>query len=50
MLHTYLKYKDTLYKAVGTDAVVMYEERKTIKKTQHHQVSVPFIRGRYTMV
>jgi hypothetical protein len=34
MLKTYLKYKDTLYKAVDTDVVVQYEEQKMINKLQ----------------
>lgn len=32
MLQTYLKYKDTLYQAVGTDTVVKYEEQKMMAK------------------
>jgi hypothetical protein len=32
MLKTYLKYKDTLYKAVDTDVVVQHEERRMINR------------------
>ncbi|KAI7868052.1 uncharacterized protein EV154DRAFT_582268 [Mucor mucedo] len=32
MLNTYLKYKDSLYRAVGTEAVVNYEEQKMLTK------------------
>ncbi|KAI9005505.1 hypothetical protein CLU79DRAFT_723915 [Phycomyces nitens] len=34
MLKMYMRYKDTLYKAIGTDAVVQYEEERMINRLQ----------------
>lgn len=34
MLKTYNQYKDTLYKAVGSDTVVQYEEQRMINRLQ----------------
>lgn len=34
MLDTYLKYKDSLYKAIYADVVIHYEEKKTVSRLQ----------------